>query len=58
MAAGSTRLIQGMLFGVSTADPVAYVGAGIALLVSAMVASALPALRAAQVDPARTLRAD
>ena len=47
-----------MLFGVSRLDPVTYVGV-IALLAGvAAFACSVPAWRAAQVDPASTLRAE
>ena len=55
--AASQALIT-LLFGVSRLDPVTYVGViGLLLTVSA-VACWLPAWRAAQVDPAITLRAE
>lgn len=55
--AASQALIT-LLFGVSRLDPVTYVGV-IALLAGvAVIACAVPAWRAAQVDPAITLRAE
>jgi putative ABC transport system permease protein len=52
------RAMQGMLFGVSAIDPVAFsVVAGI-LLGSAVLACLVPALRAASVDPMTALRQD
>jgi len=49
-------LVRSLLFGVEPADPVA-LGGGIAvLLVAAVLASWLPARRAARVDPSQTLR--
>ena len=51
-----TRLLEGLVFGVSTTDPLAFLGV-IALLVSvALLASWLPARRAARVDPMHVLR--
>ena len=46
------------LFGVAAWDPVAVAGAVLMLLAAAMLASWLPARRAAQVDPAEALRAE
>jgi putative ABC transport system permease protein len=57
-AVAASRAIAAMLFGVSRLDPVTYFGV-IALLVAvSAIACAVPAWRAAQVDPASTLRAD
>jgi ABC-type antimicrobial peptide transport system permease subunit len=54
----ATRAVASMLFGVSRLDPETYVGV-IALLGGvSLCACALPARRAARVDPASTLRAD
>jgi predicted permease len=53
-----TRLMGSFLVGVSSADPVTFVSVVAILVVVAAVASLVPALRAARVDPARTLRAD
>ena len=54
----ATRAIAAMLFGVSRLDPVTY--AGVIALVGAVsaLASAVPAWRAARVDPASALRAN
>ena len=56
-AVAASRLLEGLLFGVSRLDVVSYfVGPGLLLLV-AIVACLIPALRAAAVDPADALRA-
>ncbi len=52
------RLIRGLLFEVEAADPVVFAGQIAVLLAVALLASYLPARRAAGVDPARVLRAD
>ncbi len=46
-----SRVLRGMLYGVSAFDPVAYAGLTLVLGLVALVASWLPARRAAQVDP-------
>jgi ABC-type antimicrobial peptide transport system permease subunit len=45
------------LFNVSPTDPATLLGAALLLLIVAFVASALPAYRAARMDPSRALRA-
>ena len=58
LAAAFTRLLSGMLFGVSPSDPVTVAGViGIVLLV-ATVAALIPAARAALAQPARALRTE
>ncbi|HEX5439167.1 MAG TPA: ABC transporter permease [Gemmatimonadaceae bacterium] len=57
-AAALTRVIRSMLFGVGPLDPVSFVGAAVLLVVVAVVASALPARRAARVDPVVALRVE
>ena len=52
-----TRVIQGMLFGVSATDPASFVGGAALLLVVAGGATWIPAWRASRRDPAEVLRA-
>jgi putative ABC transport system permease protein len=59
-AAGSRALsgiVESMLYEVSPTSPLAVGGVAILLLLVAILGSALPALRAARVDPIRVLRA-
>lgn len=51
-----TRLLATLLFGVGARDPVTIVGVGAILAIVAIVASYLPARRAARVDPMICLR--
>lgn len=51
-----TRLLSGLVFGVSTTDPTAYLGVITVITAVALVASWLPARRAAGVDPMNVLR--
>lgn len=53
---GLTRFIAGLLYGVRPLDLVTFAGTGFILIAVSTIASLIPALRAATVDPARTLR--
>jgi putative ABC transport system permease protein len=57
-AAAATQAIVTMLFGVSRLDPVTYVGVIALLVLVSAIACAIPAWRAARVDPTSTLRAE
>ena len=52
----SARVMQSFMFGVSSHDPVTFAGAASLLLLAGVAASAIPALRAARVDPVTVLR--
>ncbi len=51
-----SRLLAGLLFGVGSLDPVAFIGAACLLLSVAAAAGYLPARAATRVDPATALR--
>jgi predicted permease len=51
-----TRMLRSQLFGVSATDPLTYAGVALALGGVALLASWLPARRAARVDPMEALR--
>jgi predicted permease len=58
LAAGATRVIAGLLFGVSPLDPLAFIVMSAVFAVVALVACYLPARRAAAGDLAAVLRAE
>jgi ABC-type antimicrobial peptide transport system permease subunit len=51
-----TRVLRGMVYGVSTTDPSAFIGVVVGLALVAVAASWIPARRAAKVDPMNVLR--
>jgi predicted permease len=53
-----TRLMQGVLFGVTSYDPLTFAAVAIGLVAVAAFASWLPAIRATRVDPLEALRAE
>ncbi|MFC1639493.1 FtsX-like permease family protein [Gemmatimonadota bacterium] len=54
----ATSLLSGLLFGVNPADPITYAVVAFALTGVALLASYLPARKAAGVDPTEALRAE
>jgi putative ABC transport system permease protein len=52
------RVMRGMLYGVSTTDPVSLIVAPAVLAVVGLAAAYVPALRASRVEPALTLRGE
>jgi putative ABC transport system permease protein len=57
-AAGLTRLMSSLLFGVTALDPLTYTAVSALLIVAGVLASYLPARRAIAVDPVQALRAE
>jgi predicted permease len=57
-ALASTRALEGILFGTSPTDPTVFAAVTLILALVAVVASWLPARRAAKVDPLIVLRAE
>ena len=57
-AASLTRLMSSLLFGIAPLDPLTYAAVPVVLLAAALLASYLPARRAAAVDPVEALKAE
>jgi predicted permease len=52
----ATRLLTSLIYGVSATDPITFIAVAVLLIVVAIFASLLPALRLTCLDPAQTLR--
>ncbi len=52
------RFLAGLVFGVGTTDPLTFGGVALLLATTALLASTIPALRAARLDPASVLRSE
>ena len=57
-AAGMTRVLSGMVYGVGTRDPATFVVVAGLIGAVAVAASLVPALRAARVDPLTAMRTE
>jgi predicted permease len=58
LAAGATRALEHLLFGISRHDPLVTMSAVALFVILAACAATAPAIRAARIDPAVTLRHD
>jgi len=56
LAMWGSRMIAAMLFGTAPLEPAAYVVAAALLMITALCATAIPARRAATIDPVKALR--
>ncbi len=57
-AAGLMRLMKSLLFGISPLDPLTYAAVPLVLVAAAVLASYVPARRAAAVDPVEALKSE
>jgi predicted permease len=57
-ALAMSRLLNGVVFGITSTDPTTYAMVATLLALAALAACEVPALRASRVDPAQTLRAE
>jgi putative ABC transport system permease protein len=57
-AAGLTRLMATLLFGIHAFDPLTYAAVAAVLIAAAVLASYIPARRATRIDPVEALRAE
>jgi predicted permease len=55
---GLSRLVESLLYGTNSRDPIVLGGVAAILVVVAVVAAAVPAWRAARLDPVRALRSE
>ncbi|MFA5908499.1 MAG: ABC transporter permease [Vicinamibacterales bacterium] len=53
-----TRALDGLVYGISTTDPLTFISLPLVLGVVAFIAGLLPAMRATRVDPLEALRVD
>jgi ABC-type antimicrobial peptide transport system permease subunit len=58
LALVAAKAVAGALYGVSSMDPVTWIGAIVTLFAVAAVANAVPARRACIVDPSVALRSE
>ena len=58
LAFAFAQSVAAFLFGVEPRDPVTFASVGVVLVVTALVASAVPALRAVRVDPVEAFRSE
>jgi ABC-type lipoprotein release transport system permease subunit len=53
-----TRLMRSLLFGVTASDPLTFCVVPLLLILVSLLATIIPARRAAEIDPAECLRSD
>jgi putative ABC transport system permease protein len=57
-ALASAKVLERLVFGVSASDPLTLAAVAATLACVALIASVVPAFRAARLDPVKVLRAD
>jgi predicted permease len=57
-AVAATRILAGLLYGVTTRDPATFVGATVVLLIASTAACLVPARRAMMINPVEALRTE
>ena len=53
-----SQMLIGLLYGVSSVDPVSFLGPAVMLTIVSLLACYVPALRASRIDPIQTLRGE
>lgn len=56
LALFATRILKGLIWGITATDPLTFVVVGVLLVLVAAISSVIPALRLTRLDPAVTLR--
>jgi ABC-type antimicrobial peptide transport system permease subunit len=52
----ATRALQGLLYGITSTDPIAFSGTAVALGVVAMLSALIPAMRVTRIEPASAVK--
>jgi len=58
LALGAGQILQGMLYGIRSIEPLVLTAAPLILFAASLLASFIPALRATRIDPTIALRSE